>query len=213
MEEVMRQIKTTTGTSVSRALAGKAAVLAAVATGIFTFGTLGASAASALPLVLKAGGTVVPLHSVAFIEMTINVKGDPSNCDFGEYNGRVESNAKIVDLVENIKPGVELNHCSPGASIKGNITKYTISNTGKLIVSTGPKLALTVPEDCTYEIGKLTATFKVPSGQAFSPSETGKGTLSATSPAWCAKLVDIEGGVAVGLNEPPRFDDFELELG
>lgn len=198
----------------SSKLTSKVAVLAAIVTGTLMSFAVGASAAAAHSLVLKAEGLVVPLHSVSFVEMTINVKGNPSNCDFGEYNGRLESNSAPIDQITNTKPGVELNHCSAGASIAGNITEARITSKGKLTISASPKLALTIPGgagSCTYEMSKLKAKFNVPTGEAFSPSETGKAKRSATSPASCAKSVEIEGGVAVGLNEPPRFDDFELE--
>ncbi len=173
-------------------------------------GAVTAGAASAHSLVLKAEGTIAPVGTVSFVEMTINVEGNPSNCDFGEYNGRLVTNSQPTDTVTNAIP-VELNHCSAGTSIAGTITEAAITSKGRLTLKASPKLALTVPGGCTYEMSKLTASFPVP-GFAYSSAESAKAKLSKTSSRSCAKSAHIEGGVAVGLNEPPRFADFELEV-
>ena len=184
------------------------AVVTSVVMGALVWGALTAAAASAHSLVLKAEGVLVPVGSTSFVEMTINVQGNASNCDFGSYDGRLLSNSAPKDAISDSLP-VELNHCSAGTSIAGTITQVRITSKGKLKITANPKLALTIPGECTYETGKLTATFPVP-GTAFSPEISGKAKASKTSAASCAKSARIEGGVAVGLNEPPRFADFEL---
>ncbi len=82
-------------------------VLAVGVTGVLMLGALAGSDASAASLYLKAEGTVAPVGTTAFVETDLHIYG--SECDFGEYTGKLESNGKMTDKILNSRP-VELNH-------------------------------------------------------------------------------------------------------
>jgi hypothetical protein len=176
---------------------------------VLAFSALDAGAASAKALVLEVEGTAAPAPSNAYVEIGLTTGKGP--CLFGTYKATLASNSMSKDLITN-SSAVEINPDGPctGVSISGEIREAVIASNGKTKVTANPALAITTG-GCTYEVGKLAATFTVPSGQAFAPL-TIRAKRSKASAKSCAKTEIYEAGLAIGgWRKDGSPQDYELE--